>query len=116
MRFVRARPPKAAAQVAALRARPFVPGRDERAAFDAREDAFRDLWGRPPADFAGWLRMTERDREHPELWYLAEDERSGEIAGVCLARLTPGGGGWVSSVGVRRPSRKRRLGLAVLRS
>jgi ribosomal protein S18 acetylase RimI-like enzyme len=110
------RPPEAAEPVEGLRIRTFVPGQDERAAFDAREDAFRDLWGRPAAEFEGWLRMTEGDREHPELWLLAEDERSGEIAGVCLARLIPGGGGWIRSVGVRRPWRQRGLALSLLQT
>jgi GNAT superfamily N-acetyltransferase len=116
MRLVMEQPPEAAEPVAGLRIRTFVPDRDERAAFETLEDAFRDLWGRPPGDFARFLSMTERDRAHPDLWLLAEDERSGEIAGVCLARLIAGGGGWVGSVGVRRPWRERGLALALLRS
>jgi ribosomal protein S18 acetylase RimI-like enzyme len=116
MRIVMDQPPEAPVPVAGLRIRAFVPGQDERATFDTVEDAFRDLWGRPPGDFERWLSMTERERRDLNLWYLAEDDRSGELAGVCLARLVPGGGGWVGSVGVRRAWRQRGLALALLRS
>jgi GNAT superfamily N-acetyltransferase len=34
-----------------LAVRTFVPGRDERAVFEAVEDAFRDVWGRPRGTF-----------------------------------------------------------------
>jgi ribosomal protein S18 acetylase RimI-like enzyme len=105
------------AEVAGVRIRTFVPGRDERAVFEAVEDAFRDSWGRPAGTFERWLGMTERERKDPGLWYLAEDERTGEIAGVCLARVIPGGGGvWVGSVGVRRVWRGRGVALTLLYS
>jgi ribosomal protein S18 acetylase RimI-like enzyme len=116
MRLVMDQPPQAAEPVEGLRVRTFVPGRDERAAFETVEDAFRDLWGRPPGDFERWLSMTELEREHPDLWFVAEDEGSGEMVGTCLARLIPGGGGWVDSVGVRRPWRGRGLALSLLQS
>jgi len=98
-----------------IRVRNFVPGSDERATFEAVEDAFKDLWSRPPGNFERFLQMTESARQDPGLWFLAQDEQTGEIAGVCLARITPGAS-WVGPVGVRRPWRNRGLGLALLRA
>jgi mycothiol synthase len=94
--------------------RAFVPGQDERATFEAVEDAFKDLWGRPAGNFERFLEMTESARRDPGLWFLAEDEATGEIAGVCLARIAPGSGGWLGPIGVRRSWRNRSLGLALL--
>jgi mycothiol synthase len=92
--------------------RTFVPGRDERAAFEAVEDAFEDMWGRPRGTFQRFVGMTETESFDPTLWFLAVD--GDEIAGVTLCK-TLAGEGWVDVVGVRRPWRKRGLGLALLR-
>ena len=89
--------------------RTFGPGRDEGAVFEAVEDAFRDVWGRPRGTFERFVAMTEGF--DPSLWLLATD--GGEIAGVVLGK-TVAGEGWVD-VGVRRPWRRRGLGLALLR-
>ena len=90
----------------------FVPRRDERAAHEAVEDAFRDVWGRPRSPFERFVRMTEHDAFDPSLWFLAWD--GPEIAGLILCKLVAGQG-WVDVVGVRRPWRGRGLGLALLR-
>lgn len=95
-----------------LAVRAFVPGRDERAVFEAVEDAFRDVWGRPRGVFERFICMTEGDNFDPSLWFLATD--GGEIAGMILCK-TVAGEGWVDVVGVRRPWRRRGLGLALLR-
>jgi mycothiol synthase len=92
--------------------RAFVPGRDERAAHEAVEDAFRDLWGRPRNTFENFVRETEKDSFDPSLWFLAVE--GGEIAGVTFCK-TLANEGWVAVVGVRRPWRKRGLALALLR-
>jgi mycothiol synthase len=93
--------------------RPFVPGRDERATFDAIEDAFRDTWERPPGLFERWLSLTEPERRHPDLWVLAADRASGAIVGASLGKLT-GERGWIGTVAVRRPWRGHGLGLTLL--
>lgn len=90
----------------------FVPGYDERAAHEAVEDAFRDVWGRPRSPFERFVRMTEHEAFDPSLWFLAWD--GPEIAGLILCKLVAGQG-WVDVVGVRRPWRGRGLGLALLR-
>jgi mycothiol synthase len=92
--------------------RTFVPGRDERAVYEAVEDAFRDLWGRPRNPFERFVRMTQTESFDPSLWFLAAD--GDEIAGLTLCK-TLAGEGWVDVVGVRRPWRNRGLGLALLR-
>ena len=92
--------------------RTFVPNQDERAAYEAVEDAFRDLWGRPRNPFERFVRETEKENFDPSLWFLAlEDD---EIAGLTLCKALAGEG-WVDVVGVRRPWRNRGLGLALLR-
>ncbi|HEX2739423.1 MAG TPA: GNAT family N-acetyltransferase [Rubrobacter sp.] len=92
--------------------RTFVPDRDERTTYEAVEEAFRDLWGRPTSPFERFLRETEKETFDPSLWFIAED--GDEIAGVILCK-TLAGEGWVEVVGVLRPWRKRGLGLALLR-
>lgn len=92
--------------------RTFAPGEDERALFEAIEDAFRDVWGRPRGTFERFVGMTEGEGFDPSLWFLATD--GGEIAGMVLGK-TVAGEGWVEVVGVRRPWRRRGLGLALLR-
>jgi mycothiol synthase len=92
--------------------RTFVPGRDERAAYEAVEDAFRDLWGRPRNPFERFVKMTQTENFDPSLWFLAT--AGDEIAGLTLCK-TLAGEGWVEVVGVRRPWRNRGLGLALLR-
>ncbi|MDQ3603045.1 MAG: GNAT family N-acetyltransferase [Actinomycetota bacterium] len=90
----------------------FVPGKDERAAYEAVEDAFRDLWGRPRNPFERFVGETEKENFDPSLWFLALE--GDEIAGLTLCK-TLAGEGWVDVVGVRRPWRNRGLGLALLR-
>jgi mycothiol synthase len=92
--------------------RTFIPGKDERAAYEAVEDAFRDLWGRPRNPFERFVRETEKENFDPSLWFLAVE--GDEIAGLTLCK-TLAGEGWVDVVGVRRPWRNRGLGLALLR-
>ena len=92
--------------------RTFVPDQDERITYEAVEDAFRDLWGRPRNPFERFLRETEKESFDPSLWFLAMD--GDEIAGLTLCK-TIAGEGWVEVVGVRRPWRNRGLGLALLR-
>lgn len=105
-------------QIEGIRIRPFVAGQDERATWEAHEDAFRDSWGRTPNTFERWLQITERDRSQndTQMWYLAEDEDSGVVVGVCLARHIPESSGWIGTVGVRRPWRRRGVALALLRT
>ncbi|QIN81358.1 GNAT family N-acetyltransferase [Rubrobacter tropicus] len=105
-------PPPSPAWPEGLGPRAFVPGRDDREVFEAVEDAFRDVWGRPGGTFERFAgRMAGEDFD-PSMWFLATD--GNEIAGSVLCK-TVAGEGWVEVVGVRRPWRGRGLGLALLR-
>jgi len=92
--------------------RPFVPGRDERAAYEAVEDAFQDVWGRPRGTFERFVGLTKGEGFDPGLWFIAES--GGEISGTCFGKVVAGRGE-VDVVGVRRPWRGKGLGLALLR-
>lgn len=114
MRIEMDAPPPTPQAIAGVRIRAFVPGQDERATFDAVEETFRDIGGRPEGDFERWLSQTENERADPGIWTLAEDEQRGEIVGTCLARAVSGGGSWIGGVGVRRAWRRHGLALAML--
>jgi mycothiol synthase len=96
-----------------LGVRTFVAGQDEQALYEAGEEAFQDTWDRPPSTPERWLAPTRARGFDPTLWFLAEDQRSGEVVGVCLCQVVAGRG-HVDSIGVRRHGRRRGLGLALL--
>jgi mycothiol synthase len=88
---------------------------EERRIFDAAEEAFADHYDFNPEPFEEWRHWMMGDGFDPELWFVAEE--GGDIAGVSLCRATREGRpdmGWVSTLGVRRPWRRRGLGLALL--
>lgn len=100
--------------------RSLQPG-DEPAVYRAADEAFEDHWGHvaaPDQDEAmrTWLHhLTGRPEFDPSLWFLALDGDA--IAGVALcypARAGDNTLGWVSTLGVRRPWRRRGLGEALL--
>jgi len=86
----------------------------------AMQDASIDHWGHVPAPFEKewelWNRDIGADPYHdPSLWFLASSGQ--EVLGACLCstRTTQTGiGGWIGDVGVRRDSRRRGIGLALL--
>jgi len=97
---------------AGISVRVFVKDQDELATFEAVEDAFRDMWGRPRGTFERFVGKTETESFDPSLWFLATD--GAEIAGTTLGKVLAGEG-WIDTVGVRRPWRNRGLALALLR-
>ena len=93
--------------------RPFAPGQDNRLVHSAWEDAFQDHRGHRPMPFEHWEQhMQGRENFDPTLWFLAMD--STEIAGFALCYTQPDGG-LLADLGVRRPWRRRGLGMALLR-
>jgi ribosomal protein S18 acetylase RimI-like enzyme len=85
----------------------------ERAVFDAMEEAFEDHWGHLPHRYDEWRAWNvERASFDPSLWFLTLDGEA--IAGVSQCAIQ-GGQGWVNVLGVRRPWRRRGIGLALLR-
>lgn len=93
--------------------RPFIPGHDDQATFEAVEDAFGDLWGRPRGTYERFAAMVTAPGFDPALWLIALD--GDEIAGTGLARALSDEGG-IDVIGVRRPWRRRGVGLALLHS
>ncbi len=93
--------------------RNFVRGQDERAVFEADDEAFKDHWGYLPDTYEQWEYWTvKREGFDPSLWFLAVE--GNEIAGISLCQFE-NGEGWVNTLAVRRPWRKQGVGLALLR-
>lgn len=91
--------------------RPFVKEQHDHALFEAHEEAFGDHWGHTPGTYERW---QHRFQDHDtSLWHIAWDSRSAQIAGYSMCRYRMGHG-WVGTLGVRRPWRKRGLGEALL--
>jgi mycothiol synthase len=90
--------------------------RDARAIHAVEADSFSDHYGYVPQPFEQWLHFRTRFfTAEPELWILAMDGE--EIAGMALCSSRRPGQpdlGWVSTLGVRRPWRRRGLALAIL--
>ena len=90
---------------------------DERRVYEADTEAFQDHWEfvrRPFEEWRAWL--VEDPRFDPSLWFLAED--GADLAGICLGTVHASGDpsfGHVAVLAVRRPWRRRGLGLALLR-
>jgi GNAT superfamily N-acetyltransferase len=86
----------------------------------AMEDGFSDHWGfvEQPIDdlMEHWQHHIENDKDFdPSLWYLAKD--GDEIAGVCRCKsqiVEDLDMAWVNQLCVRKPWRRRGLGLALL--
>jgi mycothiol synthase len=101
---------------AGLELRVLRPG-EERAVYEATNDAFADHWEFHPTPFESWRRWNlDREGSRPDLWWLVLDGE--EIAAVCLNRLADSGEpdhGYVHILGVRPPWRRRGLGEALLR-
>jgi mycothiol synthase len=104
-------PPPAPTWPVGIALRTFALSQD-RAVYDAVEEAFQDHWGHIPHTFADWKGRTERESFDPSLWFLAMEDQ--EIAGVALCQLRPDNSAWVNTVGVRRPWRQQGLGTALL--
>lgn len=97
-----------------MRIRTLVPGQDDRATFDAQEEAFSDHWGHTPGDYDEWRYWVfENAWSDPSLLFLAVE--GDEIAGIALCSFLLGPDkGHVHTLGVRRQWRKRGVGRALL--
>lgn len=92
--------------------RPFIKGEHDVAVWQAQNEAFRDHWGSHDMTFEEWKHSRFDDPEFdPTLWPIAWD--GDQVAGFSLNRYRMGIG-WIRTLGVRRPWRKRGLGEALL--
>jgi mycothiol synthase len=81
--------------------------------WQADNEAFRDHWGSHDKTYEEWSREKFGNPNFdPTLWMIAWD--GNELAGFSQNRLRRGIG-WIGTIGVRRPWRKKGLGLALLR-
>jgi mycothiol synthase len=92
--------------------RTFVKGEHDIPVWQAQNEAFRDHWGSHDVTLDEWKRSRFDDPEFdPTLWQIAWD--GDQVAGFSLNRYRMGIG-WIRTLGVRRPWRKRGLGEALL--
>jgi mycothiol synthase len=92
--------------------RPFLKGEDDVPVWQAQNEAWRDHWDSHDVTLEEWRRSRFGDPEFdPSLWAIAWD--GAEVAGFSLNRYRMGIG-WIRTLGVRRPWRKRGLGEALL--
>jgi ribosomal protein S18 acetylase RimI-like enzyme len=104
--------------VAGVAIREWEPGLD-RATWHAFEEAFRDHWGYQESPYEDFQRIAHGLDSRPDLWRLAIDEVTGEVAGINLVGIPPASGlsgaeGWVHDLAVRRAWRGRGVGYALL--
>ena len=95
------------------------PEKDLKAIYEVDKESFRDHFGyiEEPLEegFARFKHFMMGEGFDPSLWFLAMD--GDEIAGISLCRPNSYSDpdlGWVNVLGVRRPWRKRGVGLALL--
>ncbi|MDP9269632.1 MAG: GNAT family N-acetyltransferase [Chloroflexota bacterium] len=111
MRIEMTEPPPAAEWPAGITVRSFVPGRDERATFEALEEAFSDHWGHIPNVFEDWVTRTQAESFEPDLALLATE--GDEIIATSFGSVELDGG-WVSALGTRRAWRRHGVARAIL--
>ena len=87
---------------------------DARAWHAAAGEAFADEWGFTSTPFDEWWQMrSTAEGFDPTLWFLVRD--GDELAAFARCEAGRRGGGFVAMLGVRKPWRRRGLGLALLR-
>ena len=107
-----AAPPPPANFPDGIELRPFLKEEHARVVLDAQNESFRDHWGNHDEVYEQWaIRKFSRKEFDPTLWMIAWD--GDQIAGFSQNRYR-GGIGWIGTLGVRRPWRKRGLGEALL--
>jgi mycothiol synthase len=112
MHIVFDRPPEAPVWPAGIQPTTFR-REDARAFHGALSEAFEEEWGFVSLPFEEWARTRLGDPEtDTSLWFVARDQN--EIAAVARCDPRKYGGGWIGALGVRKPWRKRGIGLALL--
>ena len=81
---------------AGFRLRTFDPEGDTETVWQVDNEAFRDHWGYTGSDLGDYLHWIKGPRFRPELWFLAEDEASGEVIGLGLNSIDPD---WIAQTG-----------------
>ncbi|HKT44735.1 MAG TPA: GNAT family N-acetyltransferase [Gaiellaceae bacterium] len=87
---------------------------EQRAFYDALNEAFEDHWEWHPMPFDEWLEIR-KDQHHDErgpVWFVIRD--GDELAAVTRNDANVGGGGYVGAIGVRQAWRGKGLAKALL--
>ena len=113
-------PPKSPIWPDGIQLRPFDRPRDAEAVYRAEDEAFEDHWGHVPESFEVGFKRWSHSSFHetaydPELWFIAWD--GDRIAGLARARPQADHDlkmGWIRTLSVRRPWRRRGLAQALL--
>lgn len=104
--------PAPAAFPAGVELRPFDKDAHARLVWEAQNDSFSEHWGMVPKTFEVWAgRRFDLSDFDPTLWQVAW--AGDQIAGFSQNRYRAGIG-WVGTLGVRKPWRKKGLGQALL--
>jgi len=112
MEVVLNNPPEKPKLPEGIELRPFIKGEHDVAVWRAQNEAFRDHPSSHESPLEEWRRVRFDDPEFdPTLWAIAW--AGDEVAGFSLNRHRMGIG-WIRTIGVRRPWRKRGLGEALL--
>jgi mycothiol synthase len=86
---------------------------DARAFHAAAGEAFAGEWGFAGMPFEEWWEMRRSGETYdPSLWFLVRE--GADVAAVCRCEAGRRGGGYVGLLGVRKPWRRRGLGVALL--
>lgn len=86
---------------------------EERTVYEVDDKAFEDHWGHMRVPYEDWEHwMIKRERFDPSLWFLACE--GDQIVGISLCQEEPNGMGWVNTLGVLRPWRRKGVGMALL--
>jgi len=86
-------------------------GKDVRPFYETVEEAMAGQWGHVEVSFEEWLERRELTNIDLSLWYLALSD--GEPAAAALCSISDGIG-WIDTLGVREPWRRRGLGLSLM--
>jgi mycothiol synthase len=113
-------PPAAPQWPAGIKVQTLARGKDERRIMQAGYDSFSDHWGFVPEPIETYMKRWLHFMDHnpdldPGLWFMALD--GDEVAGISLCykkSFDDPDMGWVGTLGVCRPWRRRGLGLALL--
>lgn len=104
--------PEAPVWPAGITLRSAVEAGDLRPFYDTVEEAMADHWGHVDLTFEEWVERRTGATFDSSLWYLATE---GEVAAGAVLCSIGDGVGWVDTLVVRRPWRRRGLGSALLR-
>jgi len=97
---------------AGIELRPLIKEEHAIAVWQANNEAFRDHWGSHERTYEDWSHgIFGNPNFDPTLWMIAWD--GDQVAGFSQNRFRKGIG-WVGTLGVRRPWRKKGVGLALL--